>query len=137
MQAMALIPKAFAIWLALLASAVANGALREAVLIPWLGKTPGLVLSGALLSALILGITFIALPWIGAHRLSQLIGIGLGWLVLTLAFELSFGRFQGKSWESIFEAYSFKDGNIWPVVLLVTAVAPYVAARFRGWAPWL
>jgi hypothetical protein len=125
--------KAIAIWLAILALAVANGVLREAVFIPWLGKSPGLVLSGILLSAVILAVTFVSLPWVGAQRLSELIGIGLGWFVLTLAFELSFGRFQGKSWPSILEAYSFKDGNIWPVVLLVTALAPYLAARLRGW----
>jgi hypothetical protein len=125
--------KAIAIWLAILALAVANGVLREAVFIPWLGKSPGLVLSGILLSAVILAVTSVTLPWLGAHRLSQLIGVGLGWFVLTLAFEFSFGRFQGKSWPSMLEAYSFQDGNLWPVVLLVTALAPYLAARLRGW----
>lgn len=130
---MALTVRALAIWLAILTMAVANGVLREALLIPWLGKTPGLVLSGIFLSMLILVTTFVALPWLGADRLLQFIGIGMGWLVLTLAFEFSFGWLQGKSWPTILEAYTFKDGNIWPVVLLVTAVAPYIAARCRGW----
>jgi hypothetical protein len=26
-------------------------------------------------------------------------------------------------------AYTFKDGNLWPVVLLAVLVAPYAAAR--------
>ncbi|MBK6614164.1 hypothetical protein [Ottowia sp.] len=129
---MARIAKALAIWLVILICAVANGALREGLLILQLGKSPGLILSGVLLSALILVITFLALPWLGARRQAQLIGIGAFWLALTLVFELSFGRFQGKSWATILEAYTFKDGNIWPVVLLVTAVAPYVAARLRS-----
>lgn len=129
---MALAAKAFAAWLAILALAVANGALRETVLIPRLGNTLGLVLSGLLLAALILVIAFLALPWLSVNRLSQVIGIGLAWLVLTLVFEFSFGRFQGKPWSTILEAYTFKDGNIWPVVLLVTGAAPYIAARFRG-----
>lgn len=129
---MALIAKSLTIWLVILVCAVANGALRESVLIPHLGKAPGFLLSGVLLSALILVITFLALPWLGVHRPAQLIGIGVFWLVLTLVFELSFGRFQGKPWATILEAYTFKDGNIWPVVLLVTAAAPYVAARLRG-----
>jgi hypothetical protein len=128
---MVLTVKALAIWLAILGSAVANGAVRETVLVPQLGKTLGLVLSGLLLSAVILAITFLALPWLGVSRPSQLIGIGLGWLVLTLVFEFTFGRFQGKSWSSIVEAYTFKDGNLWPVVLLITLAAPYVAARLR------
>jgi hypothetical protein len=30
------------------------------------------------------------------------------------------------------EAYTFKEGNVWPIVMLLTAAAPYIAARFRG-----
>lgn len=121
--------KAFAVWLAILVCAVANGALREAVIIPWLGKTAGLLLSGLLLCALILTITYVAVPWLGVTRVSQLVGIGLGWLALTVVFEISFGRFQGTSWSVLLAAYTFKDGNIWPIVLLTTAAAPYLAGR--------
>jgi hypothetical protein len=124
--------KALALWLAIAASAVVNGALREAVLIPLLGRTPGLVLSGLLLCAIILGIAFVALPWLGARRRAQLIGIGAAWLVLTLVFEFSIGRLQGKSWPVLLEVYTFKDGNIWPLVLLVTLAAPVLAARWRN-----
>lgn len=124
--------KAFAIWLAILCCAIANGVLREAVLIPRLGRTAGLVMSGVILCALILAITFLSLPWLGVDRRSQVIGIGLAWLAMTLVFEVSFGLYQGKSWPDIREAYTFKDGNVWPVVLLVTAAAPYLAARLRG-----
>lgn len=131
---MALTLKAFAIWLVILGSAVANGALREAFLIPWIGKTAGLIASGLLLSVLIVAITFAVFPWLGANRISQLLAVGFGWLALTLVFEFSFGRLQGKSWPTILEAYTFKDGNIWPVVLLVTLAAPYIASRLRGWA---
>ena len=123
--------KALAVWLVILVCAVANGALREAILIPHLGNSIGLLLSGLLLSALILTITYFALPWFGITRLSQLVGMGLGWLVLALVFEVSFGRFQGKSWSILLEAYTFKDGNIWPVVLLITAAAPYIAGWLR------
>jgi hypothetical protein len=74
------------------------------------------------------------LPWLGARRPVELVGIGLGWLALTLVFEFSFGLWQGKSWPVMFEAYTFKGGNIWPLVLVVTALAPYLAAKLRGWA---
>jgi hypothetical protein len=124
--------KAFAVWLAILVCAVANGTLREEFLIPHLGKTIGLLLSGLFLSALILTIAYLALPWLGVSRLSHLIGVGLAWLALTLAFELSFGLFQGKSWPVLLEAYTFKDGNVWPIVLLITAVAPCIVGRLRG-----
>lgn len=124
--------KALAVWLAILVCAIANGTLREAILIPHLGNAIGLSLSGLLLSTLILAITYFALPWLGSTRRLQLIGIGVGWLALTLVFEMSFGRLQGKSWSALLGAYTFRDGNIWPFVLLITAAAPYVAGRLRG-----
>jgi hypothetical protein len=86
-----------------------------------------------LLSAIIIGITYVALPWLDARRVSQLLAVGLGWLALTLVFEFSLGVWQGKSWSVLLEAYTFKGGNIWPVVFLVTALVPYIAARLRGW----
>jgi hypothetical protein len=51
-----------------------------------------------------------------------------------VAFEFTFGRLvQGKPWPQLLEAYTFKDGNIWPLVLLVTTLAPWIAARLRKW----
>jgi hypothetical protein len=131
----ALAAKALTLWLAIAGLAVVNGWLREAVLIPLLGRTPGLVLSGLLLCALILWITLLALAWLRARRRSQLIGIGATWLMHTLVFEFSLGRLQGKSWPALFEAYTFKDGNLWLLVLLVTLVAPVLAARWRSRGP--
>jgi hypothetical protein len=74
---MTLTLRALAIWFGILCAAIANGALREAVLIPQLGKTPGLILSGVLLSTLIVLITWLTLPWLGARDTSQLIRIGI------------------------------------------------------------
>lgn len=125
--------KALAIWAGILVLAVINGGLREAILIPKLGTATGLVLSGILLSALILVIVYLSLPWLSACRPADLVGIGLGWLGLTLVFEFSFGLWQGKSWQNMLEAYTFMGGNIWPIVLMVTALAPYLAAKLRGW----
>jgi hypothetical protein len=125
--------KSFPVWLAMLALAILNGILREAVLVPVLGAVTGLLLSGVLLSALIIAVSYAALPWLGVRRLAQLLAIGLGWLTLTLVFEFSFGLWQGKSRSELLEVYTFKGGNLWPLVLVVTALAPYIAARLRRW----
>lgn len=127
--------KALVIWAGIVVLAVANGALRESVLIPRFGTRAALVLSGLVLSALIIGVTYLSLPWLQVDRPVQLWLVGVGWLALTLVFEFSFGLWQGKSWAELLEAYSFKDGNIWLVVLAVTALAPYIAALLRGWVP--
>lgn len=127
--------KVFAIWFGILVLAIANGLLRETILIPVLGMTPGLFLSGVLLSAFILAVTYFSLPWFGPVPVPVYIALGMSWLCLTLAFEFSSGRLiQGKPWSELLEAYTFKGGNIWPVVLLAVAASPYIAARIRGWA---
>ena len=126
--------KALIIWAGILVLAVTNGILRESVLIPGLGTPAALVLSGLLLSALIIGVTYVSLPWLQISRPVQFWLVGFGWLALTLVFEFSFGIWQGKSWPVLLEAYTFKGGNIWPVVLAITALAPYIAAKLRGLA---
>lgn len=128
-----IVAKSLLVWLSIIVIAIANGALREAVLIPKLGQVPGLILSGTLLSILILCVAYVALPWLGATKPRQFAAIGGGWLVLTLIFEFSFGILQGKSLPVLLEAYTFRGGNMWPFVLLVTACAPSLAAKLRGW----
>ncbi|WP_341580993.1 hypothetical protein [Marinobacter metalliresistant] len=124
--------KALVIWVGILVLAVANGVLRESVFVPGLGTPAALLLSGLLLSALIIGVAYFSLPWLQISRPVGLCVVGVGWLALTLVFEFSFGLWQGKSWSELLEAYTFKGGNIWPVVLAATVLAPYIAAKLRG-----
>ena len=120
-------------WLVILAMAVANGALREIVLIPVLGKTTGLVLSGALLSLLVALVSFAYVRLSHGITILQGLLVGVFWLCLTLVFEFSFGRYvQHKPWSELLDAYTFKDGNIWPFVLLVTLLAPSVAVLLQA-----
>ena len=127
----AIVFKALAIWLVILVLAIGNGALREYLLFPALGNPVSLVLSGLLLSALIIAVAYFSLPWLQVSRPVQLWTVGLGWLALTLVFEFSFGIMQGKSFSELLEAYTLKGGNLWLLVLAVTAVAPYLAAKLR------
>ena len=94
--------KALLVWGAILILAVLNGMLQETILISKLGAVLGNILSGVFLSALILTVTYLSLPWLSADRPVEFIAIGLGWLTLTLLFEFSFGLRQGKSWSVMF-----------------------------------
>lgn len=125
--------KAIIVWLVILGLAFANAALREAVLVPWIGKVRGLTLSGVILSALVLALAYLTLPRIGAVRVIELLAVGIGWLVFTLSFDLLMGAIQGERIRRQLDAYLFKRGNLWPVVLLVTASAPWLAVKLRGW----
>ena len=50
-----------------------------------------------------------------------------------MIFEFSFALLRGQGLDEMLGAYAFRSGNLWPVVLLVTALSPWLAARLRGW----
>lgn len=125
--------KAAALWLAILVLAMANGTLREKLLVPSLGSFAALVLSGILLSACVFLVALLAAPWYGRLSAAQWLAVGALWLAMTLAFELGFGRFvQHKGWAEILEAYTFKGGNLWPLALGVVLISPWLAAKLRA-----
>lgn len=124
--------KAAVLWLVILVLAILNGVLREHALIPAWGNFAGLVASGSILAVCIFLVAIAAAPWYGRLAARQWLLVGLFWLLLTLAFEFTFGRMvQHKSWAELFEAYRFQGGNIWPLVLFATFVSPWLAARLR------
>ncbi len=117
--------KASLIWFLILVLAILNGIVREAVLDTFLPPKTSLFLSGLLLSALILFIAYWTLPWCGSLRRFDRWRIGCYWLILTVAFEFSFGRLVAqKPWPELFAQYRFEGGNIWPLVLVVVLLAP-------------
>lgn len=120
--------KSLAAWASILCLAIANGALREAVLIPTFGRTGGLVLSGLLLCLLVGAVAHVLVRFTPGITIGRSLLVGVLWVCLTVAFEFGFGRLvQDKPWAELFAAYAFKDGNLWPLVLLVTAAAPCIA----------
>jgi hypothetical protein len=125
--------KALGLWMAILMLAMLNGTLREKALMPMFGDVTAMVSSGVLLSVCILLVAWVAAPWFGSLSARQWLLIGLFWLGLTLVFEFAFGRLvQHKSWAELLAAYTFNGGNLWPLVLAVTLLAPWMAARLRG-----
>jgi hypothetical protein len=125
-----LVVRSLAVWLLILLLAIVNGAFREAVLLPLLGDPSAHLVSGALLIGCIAVVSYLLVPRLGARSRRQLVNIGLFWLALTLAFEFTFGALvQGKSWSEVLAAYRFEGGNIWPLVLVVTAIAPLLFGR--------
>ena len=130
--ATAVLAKVIGIWLLILLFAVLNGVLRESLLMPVLGLPAGLVVSGVILCAVVIVVSLVLVPRLGALPMSIAVAIGLFWLALTLVFEFGFGRLvQHRPWSELLEAYRFHDGNIWPVVLLVVTLSPALAVAIR------
>ena len=124
--------KILLLWAAIIPMAIANGIFRDTVLVRMLGQKRARTFSGLTLSAVILAWTFLTIPWISLPAITNYAGVGLLWLALTVAFEFLFGRLVArKSWPELLRAYRFKDGDIWPLVLAVVALAPLAAAAAR------
>jgi hypothetical protein len=124
--------RALLIWFGLLALAVANGGFRETVLIPRLGPEVGRVASTIMLCAAVFIATYLTVRWIHPLNRRDAFLIGFAWLALTLVFEFGFGRVRGKPWTELLADYNVLKGRIWVLVLVTTAMAPFLAARARG-----
>jgi len=123
--------RSLAVWLLLAGVAVLNGWIREAVLIPSLGSTPGYVLSTLMLSVAILVVTHLTVRWMAPRSLVDAATIGLGWVLLTVGFEMGLGRSTGVSWADLLAEYDVAGGRIWILVLMATALAPALTASAR------
>jgi hypothetical protein len=124
--------KATGIWLVIVVAAIANGILREKVMVFLVGADVALPLSGVLLSILVLLVAFVLIPVLKSSDPKTYAGAGVLWVVLTLSFEFLFGHYAvGKSWQEMLQVFNPQQGELFIVVLAVTAVAPWVAARAR------
>jgi len=128
-----MILRAMALWLGLAVLAVLNGAARDAWMSPRWGDTVGRAVSTLILGALITLVTLLAVGWLGPSTPGDALRIGVLWLALTLGFEFLVGHFVlRRPWAALLADYDLRRGRIWVLVLLVTLLAPLVAAQLRG-----
>jgi hypothetical protein len=132
-----MVRRATAIWGAIIVTEIAHGIARTLLLQPIVGDFRARQIAVFTGSALILTMAALSVRWLRPRSPADALGAGAIWLVLTLAFEILFGRFvAGASWERLWSDYNLLQGGLLPIGLLVLTVAPLLAARWRGvWAP--
>jgi hypothetical protein len=129
---MSIAGRALTVWFVMLIVASANGAFREAVLIPKAGDTLGRAISTLALGVLIVLLTWRTIRWIHPRSAREARMIGAFWVALTLAFEFLGGRYLfSKSWSELTEDYNVLQGRIWILVLFATGLAPRLCAARR------
>jgi len=125
--------RAFLVWLVLMAAEIVHGIARAVLLVPHVGLFRSNqigVFSGSLI---ILLVTRCFIRWIGEARARRLLAVGVFWGVLTLAFELSFGRFvAGASWQQLLADYDMPHGGLMPLGICALVLSPWMAARWAG-----
>ncbi|TWU44159.1 hypothetical protein Q31b_16950 [Novipirellula aureliae] len=121
-----------AIWLALIVAEIIHGILRAITLVPLFGEFRSNQIGVFTGSAIILVIAYFSIRWIGAESRLERLVVGAIWLLLTVTFELCFGRFVvGLSWERLAADYNLLQGGLMPIGLLVLFFSPMVAAKLR------
>jgi hypothetical protein len=122
----------FGTWLAIAVLMTANGALRELVLRDLLpGRWPNTVsaISGALI---IIVTTRVAFRRFAQSTTAALVQSALLLVTLTVVFETAIGRLvDGKSWSELAMHYAFWRGALWPYLLLLFSLTPFI------WGRWL
>lgn len=125
--------KATGIWLLIVVAAIINGVLREKLIAPLVGIELALPISGIVLSAVIFLFSLMSVPFIGSLEGKVFLLIGIYWVLLTLSFEFLFGHYVvGKSWAEIMRVFDIQNGDLFIVVLFVTAFSPWISALLRG-----
>lgn len=125
--------RALAIWLLLIAVEILYGIARGIFLVPHLGDFRSRQIGVGTGSLIILAVALAFVRWIGTSRPSHLLGIGLLWAMLTLAFEILFGRFVvGAPWKRLLSDYNVVEGGLMPFGIAVPVLSPLIARKVRG-----
>jgi hypothetical protein len=124
--------RAFAVWLLIVLVAVINGGIREALISPRTGDTAGHAISTVMLCAAILLLGWVTIGWMRPATRREVWRIGALWVMLTLAFEFLAGHYVfGTPWRQLLADYNVFRGRIWVLVLVTSAIAPWLAAHSR------
>jgi len=125
--------RALLVWVALCLVAIANGTVRQFLLLPSVGAYAGHVLSSVSLSLLILLVAWLSIRWIHPATAGAAWAVGVCWLTATVVFEFVAGHYLFRHpWSRLLADYDLRQGRIWVVVLVATLVAPRWAAGVRG-----
>jgi hypothetical protein len=122
-----------ATWLGMMILAILNGLIREKMYGPFMRE-----LSAHQLSTFSCLIIFGVYIWVltGLFRIEssrQAFAIGGIWVIMTIVFEFIFGHHvMGHPWGRLFHDYNLLKGRIWLLVLIWTAVTPYMFYRIRS-----
>ena len=104
------------------------GAVREGLLRPRIGEAKAHVIGTLIAVAFMILVIYAFIQRVhGSCSMTDLILIGVIWLVMTVAFEFGFFHFvMGKPWEALLADYNVLRGRIWVLVLATVLLGPII-----------
>lgn len=130
-DAVAILIRAVLAWALIMVAESVHGTLRRLLLDPDTAFALRQVSVGVAV-LIVFAVTWASSRWMAVRGTVALLGVGVLWVVLTLAFEISLSRAFGMNAGQIAEGYDLSKGNIMPLGLLATAVAPWIVARLKS-----
>jgi hypothetical protein len=124
--------RAFLAWLFIAVAESVHGILRRIFVLPLLGDLRAHqvgILAGCII---IFVIALATIRWMGAKTLSEQLRVGLLWMVLMSAFDVSLGYAFGTSLDRILLDYNIAKGRFMIFGMIFMFLAPALAARVRG-----
>jgi hypothetical protein len=120
-------------WIPMVFIAILNGIFRESVLVKNLSELRAHQLSCLTGILLFFGYTWlVSLKW-PLESTRQALIIGVVWLLLTVAFEFSFGHYVAHhSWARLLQDYNILAGRLWVLVLLAVTLLPLIVFKMRS-----
>jgi hypothetical protein len=114
-------------WIPMVFIAILNGIFRESVFAKRLSELWAHQLSCLTGVLLFFGYTWLlSLIW-PLQSTRQALTVGCIWLLLTIAFEFSFGHYVVRhSWDKLLQDYNVLAGRLWVFVLLAVAFLPLI-----------
>ena len=90
------------------------------------------VISAILGAAIVLAGTGYFFRPLAGHSAGELVRVSALFVALTVTFEFTFGHWvDRKSWAELLANYQFWNGRLWPFLLLLLALTPFI------WGRWL
>jgi hypothetical protein len=120
-----LLIRALLAWLILAVVMFTNGAVRALVLQPLLGEQLARQVATGTGVLIVFACALVFVRRLEAPSTSELLKVGVLWLVLTLAFEFGLGYVTGRSWETMLADYDILEGRLWPLIPAAALVAPW------------
>ena len=123
--------RAFLVWVLIIAAESVHGTLRRLLLDPDTAFALRQV-SVVVAVLIVFAVTWMFSRWLAVHSTAALLGVGLLWVILTVAFETVFARALGMGWREIAAGYDLTRGAIMPLGLLATALTPWIVRRLKA-----
>ena len=120
------------VWVCIIFVEVLHGIARTLFVAPAFGDFRARQIGVFTGSILIVFVAMLSIGWLRPASIREAAHVGIVWVVLTLAFEIAFGRFVvHATWARIASDYDLSRGGLLPIGLLVLAGAPLIAGKLR------